>query len=176
VARKPRRKIEPLPALKPKWAWSVGRVFLLIGFGLSSLGLWMVWQEWDAHNRYVEIAAVVVDRRVNNSSGGPDNPNSFRPELLLRYSVGNSRFHSWVSAEATPAGSGLSGEALAQARINAFTIGESYPCWYTPEHPERVVLARSYSWSWYLGFGLVGLGLVVAGFGSRYRRASHSTL
>jgi hypothetical protein len=117
-------------------------VFLLIGamfFGLLLYTLTL--PELSALVRYVEHTATVLDKRLVENAG--DDGPTYRPELLIRYTVDNREYQTWTYEAGKVASGGRAGK---QAILDRFVVGQDYPCWYDPADPGRAVLVRGLSW------------------------------
>ncbi len=117
-----------------------------------------LFREWSANNRFVERQCVVVSKEliVPHFRGG------YKPHISIRYSVNGQEF------EATTFGANDNwGHARSEAQyiLARFAVGQKYPCWYDPNDPANVVLARGYTWREY-EIGVIPLALmIVTGLG-----------
>jgi hypothetical protein len=139
-------------------------IFTLI-VGLLLLGIvGVLIPNWKANNLYVPGSCVVIDKRLKESdSPDPDKkmPAEYSPQIKIRYEVAGRSYETWTY-EANPWPS--TDRDVQQAIIDNFEVGETYPCWYDPAHPEAAVLARQGHLGYFLGmlgsftaFLLVGL-------------------
>lgn len=147
------------------WAPLAGLIMCLVLFG-GMLAIIFV-PEWRVTHSYVEGRCVVLDKRLVEFPGRKAN-DTYRPELLIRYTVAGREYRVWAY-DAVHASTGLRGPN--ERILKEFTVGQEYPCWYDPADPSEVVLVRGYSW---LSYGLL-LGLVVSVFvtgRSLFRRIS----
>ena len=88
---------------------------------------------------------------------------SWRPCLLLRYSVNGTVQESWSHG---PASQNTSDRAAALRRLAAWTLGAETICWYDPAAPQTVVLQRGYNWwLWLLSLLLPGALVLIGGSG-----------
>lgn len=72
----------------------------------------------------------------------------YDPMVAVRYLAGGEEV---IAAGSIARGSLLSSrEKSALKKLARYKLGESYPCWYDPEDPQKVVFSRSLSWGWYL--------------------------
>lgn len=128
--------------------------------GLLLLLILFFWPQWRVNTSFVEADGLVVNERELWGEGG-----RFR-QVLLRYSVRGVEVEHW-SCEVTL---GMD-EGRIQQRTRAMIIGERYPVWFDPAHPDVVVVERGYWIHWMLypiivgsGFFLLyGVGKIVAG-------------
>ena len=158
---------EPAKPREKQTALLLGLVFL--PFVVMLLALDFV-PEWWAHQTYVEGRCVVLDKRIVEDASGKGGNSTYRPELLIRYSVAGREYQTWAY-RAVHSSSALRGPK--ESVLESFTIGQEYPCWYDPADPSRVLVVRGYSC---LSYGLlvvlpVQVFLISRGI-VRYRRNS----
>lgn len=110
-------------------------------------------REWRANNQFVEHRCVVAskDLIVPHFRGG------YKPHISIRYTVNGKEFQAVTYSANDNWGHR---RAEAQTILDHFEIGHEYPCWYDPDDPSRVVLARGYTWVEYL-IGLVPLTVMI---------------
>jgi hypothetical protein len=113
--------------------------------------------EWRVNQGYVETTATVLAKQLGEQA--TEREIHYRPEFTIGYQVDGQKYEQttydilrWYS----------SGRAEQQTLLDQFTIGETYPAWYDPAEPERVVLERSFSWWLWLGL-LIPLALILFG-------------
>lgn len=124
--------------------------------------------EWRANYRYVEGACVVLDKRIAESRTSKNGRTSmtYRPDIHIRYQTPAGEHTAWTYDAARIYSIGRSGKEEA---LEQFRVGSQYPCWYDPEHPDRVVLVRGWStFCWIMT--LTPLALTAAGMVILYRR------
>ena len=116
-----------------------GCVFLLV------IVMGFVIPDWRSNNRYVAGSGVVLDKKLDSRLFDEAGPNgqpagkrpSYRPNVKIRYEAGGRTFESWcydATANHSPDRAGQ------QAIVDSFRVGATYPCWYDPDRPERVVV------------------------------------
>jgi hypothetical protein len=158
----------PKPApVESQAAASPYRVPLLCFLGFytaGSLGLhvlaWTLFaSEWRPLHLYAETSCTVLDKGLKKVDPRGD---VTRPEVQIRYSVGGRDYQVWTY-NATP--SLINGEEANRAALASFALGGTYPCWYDPVDPGRVVVARGHSWITWLLLGFTA-ALVLLGLGS----------
>lgn len=124
--------------------------FLLTGSALLALLLAiLVVPEWRVNHSYVETEGKVVEKFV--ASDSTSEGTVYRPQIKVRYEASGRKFEKW--AYDVHFGTGReysSGREEKQAVIDRFEIGKTYPIWYDPVDPERVVLVRGYAWWFWL--------------------------
>jgi hypothetical protein len=134
---------------------------LLLVLGAAFLVLLLVRTvvpEWRANHEFIETTAVVLDKRVEQRSDRDGNP-IFAPRAKIHYEQAADDIWTYDIAGTT-----FSNTAEAQAQLDRWEIGQTYPCWYNPLDPSVAVLVRGYSlWFWMLL--LVPLGFMVIGGG-----------
>jgi hypothetical protein len=126
--------------------------------------------EWRANHRLVANRCLVMKKRIaeRNDPGGT----VYRPEFLIQYQAGGQTYQSWTYDIARAYSSGKSEK---QAVLDNFQIGQEYPCWHDPGHPETVVLVRGYTWfAWTMMLVPVTF-IAIGGGGLAYRLLSGAT-
>ena len=100
---------------------------------------------------------------------------SYRPEILVRYTVGDRQYERWtydITFDSPWAYS--SNYDLQQAELGRFKEASPCPVWYDPENPATAVVVRGYSiWLWsllllplsFIAIGGTGLVYAVLGWG-----------
>lgn len=71
--------------------------------------------------------------------------NKYRADFLVKYNIYDQEFTVWTS------GSGIKKVYVPNYQqqffiLQQFNIGESYPCWYDPQHLENIALVVNYNW------------------------------
>ena len=125
----------------------------LAGCGiLLVLVLGFLLPDWRSNNRYIASSGVVLEKRVHSQlfdvagpkGQGVRQQESYRPEVKIRYEVKGRKFETWSYDET---GMYSPDRAAQQAIADSFQVGATYPCWYDPDRPERVVLVRGHLWA-----------------------------
>ncbi len=123
---------------------AIGSVFLVLLLRMPVL------PEWRANHDFAETPCTVLDKRLGQRPGSDGG--SYRPEILIRYTVGDRTLETWtydITFNSTW-GYAASRESP-QSKIDRFTTVKQYPCWYDPDDPATAVVVRGYSgWLWSL--------------------------
>jgi hypothetical protein len=146
--------------------------FLAAGIGFTVLLVQaVVLPQWRANHRFVETQGTVLRKRIGESwsKGSP----SYRAEVLLEYEAGEQTHEAWAYQDATGAYS--SGREAKQAVLDRFDIGQAYKCWYDPQEPTTVCLARGYDWLAWTMLLLPLTFIAVGGGGLGYQFLAWST-
>jgi hypothetical protein len=132
-------------------------LLLLIGTGFLALVIahWVI-PEWRANHEFVESTATILDKRVELRSDRDGNP-LFAPKVKIGYPQNPDEIWTFNIAGMT-----FTNRADAQAQIERFENGQTYPCWYDPLNPSVAVLVRGYSW-WFWILLLVPSGFIIIG-------------
>lgn len=146
--------------------------FLLLGGMFAAVGWFgMLGPELEVNRRFVPGRCTVVAKEVveGNSTRRKSGRRRtvYRPEFHVRLDVDGRRYEArtfritaWSTSDASDA----------SATLARYEVGQSYPCWYDPDDPNRVVLERgtaAASWIFTGGGAVIGLvGLV--GLGKRW--------
>ncbi len=128
--------------------------------GVAMLG-YMLWAiilfEWQVNQVFQETTARVIAKRLGVET--TEQVTQFRPEVTIRYEVNGETYEQttydilrWYSLS----------RMEQQELLDQFTIGETYPVWYDPQEPERVVLVRDYRWWLWLAL-LIPVALILFG-------------
>lgn len=135
----------------------------------SVMLLVLVWgfliPDWRTNNKYLPNSGEVLDKRLAAHTFDRDvrgrkvgTHELYRPEIKIRYEVNSRAFEVW----AYDGSSMYSDRDTQQAVLDSFEVGAIYPCWYDPEHPDKVVLERGTSLGAYL-FLIVPVGFLTIG-------------
>lgn len=139
--------------------------FLLFGcVGLVVLCIKMLAPEWRANHAFIESSCKVLEKRINRKQG-EDGP-VYRPEIKITFSAGGE-VTTWATYDVHK--SYFSSPKKAHDICERFEIyspqqDNRYSCWYDPEDPFTVVLARGYSW-WAWALLAVPVSFIVIGLG-----------
>jgi len=114
--------------------------------------------EWRANHEFLETTATVLDKRIEHRHD-PDGNLLFVPQAKIHDEQSPDDIWTYdISA------SSYSRDADAEALLDRFEVGQTYPCWYDPLNPEVAVLVRGYSlWFWMLLLAPVGFMLIGGG-------------
>jgi hypothetical protein len=128
-------------------------LFFLAGCGLLVVFLRGFALEWKANNRYLPASCVVLDRRlatgtvpdvvVEGDLHRPVERPAYHPEIKIQYVVGGRKYEVWTYSAIARFSTDRVGQ---QAIVDSFRVGATYPCWYDPDRPDRVVLVRGHIW------------------------------
>ncbi len=134
--------------------------FLALGCaGVVLILMTLVIPEWRTNHVFVEDVCTVLDKRIEQREGREGIV--YRPEVCIEYEVGGQRHCVWTydirRAEE-------SSEEAAQKVLDRFAAGEKHPCWYDPSNPAVAVLARGYSWWFWLTL-VVPVSFILLGSG-----------
>ena len=119
---------------------SIGGVILIV-WG------WLI-PDWRANHRYVAGSCQVLDKKLDETTmevvdpdgGQKKQETSYCPQIKIRYEAAGRKYEAWTY-EAIKIGSPDRG--VQQTIIDNFQVGGTYPCWYDPDSPDKVVLVRS---------------------------------
>ena len=145
--------------------------FLTAFFSFFSWGLWHqnVVPAMRINTNYEETTCTVVRTGVDRHEKGTERSVQGRTLLgytcyaVIKYSVASNEYER----SAFDGGDGYFNlKTEAEEAIAAFQPGQSYPCWYDPLDPQRVVIVRRESYAGnFLGFGIATLLGVLCGVG-----------
>jgi hypothetical protein len=149
-------------------------VFLLVGAIFVSLGYFLILRpEMEVGRRFVEGRCEILGRQIieeekrsksSTKSRSLSKRMHYRPEFHIRYEVAGKTLeaHTWRIVESSSTSKTSQEKVLAR-----FEVGQSYPCWYDPADPARVVLENGVSMGgiFFTAFGalfvLIGAGGIV---------------
>ncbi|HEX5446617.1 MAG TPA: DUF3592 domain-containing protein, partial [Pirellulales bacterium] len=151
---------------------------LLIGCAaLGAVFVMMAIPELRANRDFVEHRARLLDKGLDERPAGDGAV--YAPRFRLRFSLDGRTYSPWASYDVADLHD--SDRARSERLIERFEIGEDYACWYDPRNPERVIMARGYTWfAWlmllvpapFIAVGGVGLFYTIWNWGkSAERRA-----
>jgi len=131
---------------------------LVTGVAMLGYMLWaIILPEWQVNQVFQETAARVIAKRLGVET--TEQVTQYRPELTIRYEVDGETYEQttydilrWFSLSRTEQ----------QELLDQFTVGETYPAWYDPQEPQRVVLVRDYRWWLWLAL-LIPVALILFG-------------
>jgi uncharacterized protein DUF3592 len=132
----------------------------------------VIWREVKANWWYEETHCTVVDKQLVDVAA--DVP-MYACRFFLRYSVPNrdKPIEVWAPFHASYFAASSS-RSEQEAILHRFQIGQQYSCWYDPDQPHRVVLARGFSTGCFvfpglimLFFGVPLLGCLITQFRNR---------
>jgi hypothetical protein len=124
--------------------------FFVLGCGFLTWVLYkFVVPEWRINHDFLSNDCKVLNKRIDerNDENGP----VYLAEIKIEHRVGDVLYNDiWAYSVDNLSSHYSSGIEDKQAILDRFTVGEQTPCWYDPLDPNRVVLARGYSWWIYL--------------------------
>lgn len=138
-----------------------------VGLGWATHDLLL--PNWRVNYEFAEESCIVLDRRVVVRQEGAGR--LFRPEVKVRFAVGDRRVTVWTYDIATVLDareSYLPEESAAREALEPFVPGKRYLCWYDPGDPSKVVLSRGYPWWVWLTLLVPTLFIVIGGGGLVY--------
>ena len=139
----------------PAWTY-----LLYSGIGLAAvLGYTFLFflPAWCAAYVYLECPCVVLQKGTKQTTDS-DGDTLYRPEVRIHYTVNGQPHDVW----ATRATSNYLPYPQAEAFLDHFQIGNSYPCWYDPQDPSRVVVERGFGWTLYLSTFVMAVVLLAS--------------
>lgn len=139
--------------------------FLLLGCaGLVLIFIKVVIPQWRVNHVFVENECVVLDKVVLDKDAGKSKPGDavrYRPEIRIQHEVEGKRY---VASAYDVRNEYTADEQSAREVLDRFQTGGRYPCWHDPADPSAVVLARGYSWWFWLAF-VVPVSFILTGGG-----------
>jgi hypothetical protein len=125
----------------------VGAAFVLVAFVVY------LRPEYRVNNEFTVTTCTILNKQLIVLQDR--NGTVYRPEFHIRYRADGKVYeaHTYnITGETT------SGRAPKEEILERYEIGQSYPCWYDPLHPQTAVLVRGYSM---FGFLLAAFGVLV---------------
>jgi len=143
-------------------------LFLIVGGIFTGVGYFMMLRpEMEVGSRFVEGTCTVLGKElISEKSSSKRSRRSdktvYRPEFHIRHEVGGETYEVRTHRIVKSSSSGKTSEEKTLAR---FEVGKTYPCWYDPTDPSRVVLEKGVSTgSWlFTGLGVLVLLIGVGG-------------
>lgn len=146
-------------------------IFLLIGVIFTSVGYFLILRpELEVGRRFVEGRCEILGRQIieeekrsksSRKSRSRSRRMHYRPEFHIRYEVAGRELEArtWRIVQ-----SSSTSKSSQEKVLSRFEVGQTYPCWYDPADPARVVLEKDVSTGGIL-FTLLGGLLFVIGAG-----------
>jgi hypothetical protein len=131
----------------------------------------VVLPQWRANHQFLEAEGIVLQKRIGESES--KNSPVYRAEVLLEYEADGQTHESWAYQDVT--GAYTSGREAKQAMLDRYEIGRAYRCWYDPQEPTTVCLARGYDWLAWTMLLLPLTFIAVGGGGLIYQFLAWST-
>ena len=118
-------------------AWAA----LVIGSGFLLVFAALGWEDWRSYADYRATTCNVFGSTVQSFTGGTRRTGrSYRPLFAVRYDVaGVGTYSSGYGPSST---FNFNTASSARATFERFVVGSSHPCWYDPQDPKTVLLAR----------------------------------
>ena len=146
-------------------------------FALGAVFFELTIPELRANRDFVEHRARLIDKRLDEQPASEGS--IYAPRFRLQFTAHGRGYSPWIPYDVTDLHT--RDRERSEALLARFEVGQEYPCWYDPRDPERVVLARGYTWfSWlmlvvpvpFIAVGFGGLSYVIWNWGkSTERRA-----
>ncbi len=115
--------------------------------------------EWRLNHDFREAQAEVVGKGLARRTTASER--TWEPVLRIRYDTAAGPIEAWAFR-----GGRVADRGRALASLHSVPLNATVTCWYDPDAPERVVLARGYNWwMWALTLLLPGALLVFGGAG-----------
>lgn len=149
-------------------------VFLVIGAVFCAIGYFvMLRPELEVGSRFVEGTCTVLGKRLVSEESetrrsrrkvgsSTRRKTVYRPEFHIRHEVSGQTYEAHTYRIVKSSSSSKGSEEAVLAR---FETGKTYPCWYDPADPARVVLEKGVSTGALLFTGLGGLFVLIGGGG-----------
>ncbi|MEX0939011.1 MAG: DUF3592 domain-containing protein [Pirellulales bacterium] len=149
-------------------------LFFLCVLAMGAAGLYVMlaeWilPEWRANQHFAEAECTVLGTRVGTRQ--VDNGIQYYPEVWIRYRAQSQQREAWTYKLAPVY---VGDRPAAEALIEGFEVGQTYPCWYDPQNAERAVLVRQYTW-WLWLLLVVPASFVILGSAGLVRALLHTS-
>jgi hypothetical protein len=116
---------------------------LVTGFvSLGGIFVSLTVPELRANRDFVEHRARLIDERLDQQTASEGSV--FAPRFRLKFTVEGRSYSPWAAYDVTDLHT--RDREHSEAILDRFEVGNEYPCWYDPRDPQRVVLARGYTW------------------------------
>lgn len=147
-------------------------IFLLVGGILGGVGYFAILRpETEVDRSFVEGRCEILGKnlieeekrtRSSRKSGGSRTRTHYRPEFHIAYEVEGKSLEArtWRIVQ-----SSSTSESAEQKVLDRFEVGKSYPCWYDPANPSRVVVEKGVSMGGIILVALGGLFALIGGVG-----------
>lgn len=133
-------------------------VFVAIVTGLTSVSQFSQLQSYQAGQCMITAKQLLrVEVQEKQSNGSTKTTTWYRPDF--QFTVQTVNGHSY-SAQGYDVLMSTYVPSDAQAILNQYTVGRTYPCWYNPAHPTQAVLTHQFGW---YAFLIPGLFLFLGG-------------
>lgn len=108
---------------------------------LLFFGIWILRIEWRAKHSYTETSCTILNKRME--SHATSNRTAYSSYFLLKYSVNNQSYTVWHTPNIL--NESTNSYSLARSTLDYYQLNKSYPCWYDPTSPTRVILEQGYT-------------------------------
>lgn len=147
-------------------------IFLLVGGIFGGVGYFLILRpEMEVDRSFVEGRCEILGKeliqeekrsRSSRKSGSSRKRTHYRPEFHIRYEVGGKSLEArtWRIVR-----SSSTSESAERKVLDRFEVGKTYPCWYDPANPSRVVVEKGVSRGGIIFMALGGLFLLIGGVG-----------
>ncbi|MGZ5432950.1 MAG: DUF3592 domain-containing protein [Thermoanaerobaculia bacterium] len=153
---------------KTKGLW----LFVLVSLGCFTPFVIQGWRDVRAFYLYEEGRCTILNlgsyETLGNKARNSTSPAPRRrhPELMYRVDAAGAHFFTFGFDN-------MNGRLSDMSEATAFRVGETYPCWYDPKHPERAILKRTVRPIFYAGATIPAFMLLVSGAMLRARTRRH---
>lgn len=147
-------------------------IFLIVGGILGGVGYFAILRpEMEVDGSFVEGRCEILGKKLieeekrtrsSRKSGSSRARTHYRPEFHIRYEVEGKSLEArtWRIVR-----SSSSSESAEQKVLARFEVGKTYPCWYDPANPSRVVVEKGVSAGGIILVALGGLFVLIGGVG-----------
>jgi hypothetical protein len=145
-------------------------IFLLVGGIFGAVGYFAILRpEMEVDRAFIEGRCEILGKQLieeekrsksSRKSGSSRSRKHYRPEFHIRYKVQGTALEARTWRIVQSSSTSESGE---QQVLDRFEVGKTYPCWYDPADPSRVVVEKGISTG---GIILVALGGLFALIGA----------
>lgn len=120
-------------------------VAVVIAVGFLAYFVSLAYEDWRAYSDYRETRCMVFGSEIDSfdhrsRSNNRRQDQSYRPLFAVRYPVDG--VETFSSGYTTPSALNFNTRADTGSVFDRFAVGTAHPCWYDPQDPRTVVLAR----------------------------------
>jgi hypothetical protein len=155
---------------KPGGCFSFAIIFI-VGAIFTASGYFLILKpEAEVGERFIENQCIILDRNIvmterrvkRTNSPGTKLRKRYRPEFTIRHEVDGQSYEVKTYRIVQSA---TGSEKTAKKTLDRFEAGKTYPCWYDPDNPRRVVLEKGLSTGAMFFTGLGAFLALVGGLG-----------